>query len=213
MHWMRRWVWGIIHRLYRHQFAVKLGSVAVTLTFQGLIQKIEWHWTQEVSDQLSLAPPVIPFLTNAFQGYFSSGTPLGQIPWDLIDDSGWTPFQKQVYRAIEHIPHGETRTYGWVASRIGNGAAGRAVGQALRSNPLPILIPCHRVVASTSLGGFMGLVDPNCSELRLKQRLIAVEEEYINPLFNFLTPSRELFPPIAPPSREEEPALLLEALA
>ena len=52
----------------------------------------------------------------------------------------------------------------------------------------------------------MGLVDPECSELRLKQRLISLEEEYINPLFNFLTPSRELLGPIAPPQA-------LEALA
>lgn len=138
--------------------------------------------------------------------------PLGPIPWNLIDDSAWSPFQKQVYRAIEEIPHGETRTYGWVASRIRNGAAGRAVGQALRSNPLPILIPCHRVVASTSLGGFMGLVDPECSELRLKQRLIAVEEEYINPLFNFLTPSRELAGPITPPLLAEESDAIGEEL-
>jgi len=202
--------------LYQHPFPVKLGSVIVTLSLQGLIKQIEWSWSLDAGEaQLRLAPPVIPSLTCAFQDYFSGGTPLGPIPWQLIDDRDWTPFQKQVYQAIEEIPHGETRTYGWVASRIRSANAGRAVGQALRSNPLPILIPCHRVIASNSLGGFMGLVDPECSELRLKQRLISLEEEFINPLFNFLTPSRELLGPIHPPLTESlaDSGSLLGALA
>jgi methylated-DNA-[protein]-cysteine S-methyltransferase len=155
----------------------------------------------DLENQLSLVPIFVSSeLTRTFEDYFSHGAPIGQVPWDLIDDSAWSLFQRQVYRAIAEIPHGETRTYGWVAARIGRGTAGRAVGQALRSNPLPILIPCHRVVASTSLGGFMGLVDPECSELRLKQRLISLEEEFLNPLFDFLTPSRELMGPIEPPA-------------
>jgi O-6-methylguanine DNA methyltransferase len=226
--------------MYRHLFPVKLGSVSVTVSFHGLIKKIEWHWPRQnrrgesvghshVGHQLTLAPPSIDWLMRSFQDYFDCGVPSGSIPWEMIDESEWTPFQRQVYRAIALIPHGETRTYGWVAQRLGNGAAGRAVGQALRANPLPILVPCHRVVAVTSLGGFMGTIDPNCSELRLKQRLIALEEEYINPLFNFLTPSRELFGPIEGPPETElprepevpllrtiggaEPAELLEALA
>lgn len=194
--------------MYRHHIPVKLGSVIVTLSFQGLIKQIEWSWSRSAGEpQLSLSPPVIPLLNRAFQDYFDGGSPFGEIPWSLIDESDWTPFQRQVYRALEEIPHGETRTYGWVAARTGNGAAGRAVGQALRSNPLPILIPCHRVIASTSLGGFMGLIDPECSELRLKQRLIALEEEFINPLFNFLTPSRELAEPISAP----EPVVVVQA--
>lgn len=213
---------GDSSRLFRHPIPVKLGSVIVTLSSQGLIKQIEWQWPQNVElstfkeapvtrddrkkrdscgEQLSLVPVFVSAeLTQSFKNYFSRGIPLGPVPWELIDESAWTPYQKQVYRAIAEIPHGETRTYGWVASRIGNGAAGRAVGQALRSNPLPILIPCHRVIASNSLGGFMGLVDPECSELRLKQRLIALEEEYLNPLFDFLTPSRELMGPIEPPT-------------
>lgn len=239
--------------MYRHPVPVKLGCIVLTLNIRGLIQQIDWNWPRNAEmsraeemhlvaarsrmrggsigdtrdDQLSLVPIfVLSDLTKTFENYFSHGAPLGAVPWDLIDDRGWTSFQRQVYRAIADIPHGETRTYGWVAQRIGNGAAGRAVGQALRSNPLPILIPCHRVVASTSLGGFMGLVDPECSELRLKQRLISLEEEFLNPLFDFLTPSRELLGPIEPPApsllarecdltpiRVAEAAELVEALA
>lgn len=196
--------------MYRHQFPVKFGSVAVTVSFHGLLKKIEWHWTQRVSEQLQLAPPVVPWLARSFQDYFGTGAPIHEIPWHLMDESEWTPFQRQVYRAIALIPHGETRTYGWVAQRVGKGTASRAVGQALRANPLPILIPCHRVVAVASLGGFMGTIDPECSEVRLKQRLIALEEEYINPLFNFVAPSRELASPAAldaEPERAEFEAL------
>jgi methylated-DNA-[protein]-cysteine S-methyltransferase len=60
------------------------------------------------------------------------------------------------------------------------------VGQALRNNPIPILIPCHRVVSTLSLGGFMGQRDPDVPELRLKRKLISLEEGYTNPTFSFL---------------------------
>ncbi len=66
-----------------------------------------------------------------------------------------TDFQRQVYHATCTIPYGETRSYGWVAEKIGNPKAARAVGQALNKNPLPILIPCHRVIGhDASLVGF-----------------------------------------------------------
>ncbi|MEK6705660.1 MAG: MGMT family protein, partial [Bdellovibrionota bacterium] len=89
------------------------------------------------------------------------------------------------------IPYGETRTYGWVASRIKNPSANRAVGQALRSNPLPIIIPCHRIVSANSLGGFMGHTNPDDPELKLKQGLLALEGIYRQPLLPIF--SRPLF--------------------
>lgn len=65
-----------------------------------------------------------------------------------------TPFRQQVWRALCGIPVGSTQTYGAIARQIGS--APRAVGQAVGDNPLPILIPCHRVIAANgSLGGFM----------------------------------------------------------
>lgn len=70
-----------------------------------------------------------------------------------IDVSG-TPFQKRVWRQLQQIPAGETRTYGELAKRMHTSP--RAVGAACRSNPLPIIIPCHRVVAANGMGGFMG---------------------------------------------------------
>ena len=64
-----------------------------------------------------------------------------------------TPFQHRVWRALLEIPAGHPTTYGALAKQLGTAA--RAVGQACGSNPLPIVVPCHRVVAANGLGGFM----------------------------------------------------------
>jgi AraC family transcriptional regulator of adaptative response/methylated-DNA-[protein]-cysteine methyltransferase len=84
-----------------------------------------------------------------------------------IDVSG-TPFQVAVWRALRAIPAGRTRTYGEVAEMVGSPGGARAVGGAVGSNPIPILVPCHRVVASGGIGGF------GCG-LPLKRRLLAAE--------------------------------------
>ncbi len=73
-------------------------------------------------------------------------------PFDL---GGATPFQRAVWRTLRRIPHGQTRTYAQIARAIGRPKACRAVGTACGRNPLPLLIPCHRVVASNGRpGGF-----------------------------------------------------------
>lgn len=65
-----------------------------------------------------------------------------------------TPFQRRVWRALQRIPSGNTLTYGALARKLGTSA--RAIGGACRENPLPIVVPCHRVVAAAGAGGFMG---------------------------------------------------------
>lgn len=67
---------------------------------------------------------------------------------------GYPPFYQAVWKACASIPKGETRTYGWVARKIGKPGSARAVGQALGKNPFAPVVPCHRVVSSTGLGGF-----------------------------------------------------------
>ncbi|MFB3919709.1 MAG: methylated-DNA--[protein]-cysteine S-methyltransferase [Candidatus Velamenicoccus archaeovorus] len=68
-----------------------------------------------------------------------------------------TPFQKAVYAATMEIPLGETRSYAWIARRIGSPKSSRAVGNALNKNPYAPFVPCHRVISSDgSLGGFRG---------------------------------------------------------
>lgn len=77
-------------------------------------------------------------------------------------------FQRQVWAALLRIPYGHTRTYGNVARRLGREGAARAIGAASGANPLPILIPCHRVVAADGIGGYTGGES-------LKRRLLALE--------------------------------------
>jgi methylated-DNA-[protein]-cysteine S-methyltransferase len=76
---------------------------------------------------------------------------------DELDLSLATAFQREVWQLTRLIPYGETRSYGWIAERLGRAGEGRAVGQALARNPLPIIVPCHRVVAKDGgLGGYSG---------------------------------------------------------
>ncbi len=67
-----------------------------------------------------------------------------------------TPFQFKVLEAVSAIPYGSTATYGEIAERVGSPSAARAVGAACGANPIPLIIPCHRVVAAAGLGGYGG---------------------------------------------------------
>lgn len=82
-----------------------------------------------------------------------------------------TPFQRKVWRVLRTIPHGQTRSYGWVAQRIGAPRAVRAVGAACGANPVPVIVPCHRVIASDgALGGFSGGLARKRALLRLEAK-------------------------------------------
>lgn len=71
---------------------------------------------------------------------------------------GGTPFQQSVYQALLQVPYGSTISYGELAEKAGNRKASRAVGQTVRKNPLPLLVPCHRVIGSNGKNvGFMGV--------------------------------------------------------
>jgi O-6-methylguanine DNA methyltransferase len=88
-----------------------------------------------------------------------------------IDLSGAAPFARQVYEASREIPAGETRTYGELARSLGRPAAARAVGQALAANPMPLIIPCHRILAA---GGKSGGFSAHGGKAT-KARLLAIE--------------------------------------
>ncbi|MFC2007618.1 methylated-DNA--[protein]-cysteine S-methyltransferase [Chloroflexota bacterium] len=88
---------------------------------------------------------------------------------DQLDFSTATAFQRQVWEATRLIPFGETRSYSWIAEQVGKPSALRAVGNALGRNPMPIIIPCHRVLAKNgTLGGFSG-------GLEVKRHLLSLE--------------------------------------
>jgi len=83
-----------------------------------------------------------------------------------------TPFAKKVYRIVAGIPVGQTRTYKWVAKKAGRPRAYRAVGQLMKHNPFPIIIPCHRVIASSgSLGGYIWGVKTKKALLDLERQI------------------------------------------
>jgi methylated-DNA-[protein]-cysteine S-methyltransferase len=80
-----------------------------------------------------------------------------------------TDFEKKVWLALRDIPYGETRPYKWLAEKVGNPKAIRAAGRALGRNPLPIIMPCHRIIESDgSIGGYSGGID-------IKRRLLDLE--------------------------------------
>lgn len=87
---------------------------------------------------------------DTLAAYFTEARDLSKVP---VSTSG-TEFQTRVWLALRDIPLGQTRTYGELAAQLGSGA--RAVGNACRANPIPLVIPCHRVVAASGEGGFMG---------------------------------------------------------
>ncbi|TYB80838.1 MAG: methylated-DNA--[protein]-cysteine S-methyltransferase [Kosmotoga sp.] len=74
--------------------------------------------------------------------------------FDLKYTLGVSKFTERVLNATRSIPYGKTMTYGQIARMLGKPGAARAVGQSLKTNPLPIIIPCHRVVSKTGSGGF-----------------------------------------------------------
>lgn len=92
-----------------------------------------------------------------------------------LDPAG-TEFQKAVWTALQDIPFGETRSYADIAAALGRPGAARAVGQANRRNRIPLVVPCHRVVAADgSLGGYMGQWN---EEGGLKAQLLAHEGRF-----------------------------------
>jgi methylated-DNA-[protein]-cysteine S-methyltransferase len=108
-------------------------------------------------------------VSRALESYFGNPGITFRLPLKLDG----TPFQQRVWRALQRIPAGKTLSYGVLAKKLDTSA--RAVGNACRSNPIPIIIPCHRVVAANGMGGFMG--KRSGSPLNLKHWLLAHERK------------------------------------
>lgn len=101
--------------------------------------------------------------------YLQERKPLPEIPVDLRKG---TAFERAIWRQISMIPFGETRSYKQIASAAGNPEAARAVGGACGRNPVPIIIPCHRVITSSGrLGGFSGGLDIKRALLELEKNI------------------------------------------
>ena len=109
-------------------------------------------------------PPVLKETATQLEEYFAGERREFDVPMELDG----TPFQKEVWAELSRIPYGETISYGELARRVGRPSAPRAVGQANGRNPIPIIVPCHRVLASNGIGGYGG-------GLAVKRALLAVE--------------------------------------
>jgi methylated-DNA-[protein]-cysteine S-methyltransferase len=97
---------------------------------------------------------------------------------EKLDYGESTPFQQSVWEATRKIPYGKTHTYTWVAQQAGKPKAVRAVGQALGQNPLPIIVPCHRVTSTGGgIGGFTGGLDTKRYLLKLENNRHQEPEE------------------------------------
>lgn len=132
-------------------------SYSVTLDFAPC--RIGARFTGEALTQLNYLPlntPLTHKLDYRAQHLANELAHYSQHPehiFDLLFVPSGTPFQLRVWRALLAIPVGQSVTYGTLATRLNT--APRAVGQACGNNPLPLLIPCHRVVSADGLGGFM----------------------------------------------------------
>ena len=146
-----------------YTFRTPLGAVCLTED-DGSITRIE---LTDVADEPLAPTPLLREAEQQILAYLRGERQQLDFPIRMLG----TPFQQRVWRALQQIPYGSTRTYGEVASAIGNPRASRAVGMACNKNPLLLIIPCHRVVGSGGkLTGFAYGTDA-------KQWLLELEEE------------------------------------
>lgn len=161
-------------------FRTKLGWMSITSTPRGLLSLVLPKQTREEvmnelkddlvkrfsSFKLARNKKILAKYIQDLTDYFNARKMDFNYKLDL---EIFSPFQRQVYSVVRTIPYGETSTYNWVAQKVGEPGAGRAVGQALKHNLLPIVIPCHRVIKSDSLlCGFSAGVE-------WKAKLLAIE--------------------------------------
>ena len=162
-------------KLYYTTFKSPIGEVLATRTDRGLnfIVFPRNRWQKFLSalkkdENTILIEDNKKFfrLRNDLKAYFSGKKVRFTEKFDL---KGGTDFQRKVWKAMQKIPFGQTRSYGWLAKQVGAKNKARAVGSACGSNPIPILIPCHRVLREDGgLGGYGG-------GLGIKKKLLKIE--------------------------------------
>lgn len=165
---------------YRSLFATDLGVGGVVASDEGLVEVYlpfdgadREGMTARIAARYPVAAKESPLTRKAaglLARYFDGESVTFDVP---IDRQGFTPFQWAVYEAVRAIPAGEVRSYSQVAAEIGRPRAARGIGGAMARNPLPIIIPCHRVVGKT--GGMTGYSAPG--GIVSKQWLLAMEKK------------------------------------
>lgn len=161
--------------LYYDIFDSSIGTILLVSTRLGLcLVSLNKEGRAGAFDELSLWPGIKPVrdtqrhseIKEDLKRYLSGERVEFEVDLDIL---GGTEFQRLVWRELLNIPYGETKSYKWLAEKICCPNASRAVGQANGKNPLPIIIPCHRVINSDgSLGGYSGGIE-------VKRRLLKIE--------------------------------------
>jgi methylated-DNA-[protein]-cysteine S-methyltransferase len=145
----------------------------VTLSYEdhgGGLDAVVDRLAQRLSPRILRAPARLDGVRRELDEYFAGSRREFDvaIDWALVADFG-----RRVLRATAAIPFGELRTYGSVAAQAGNAKASRAAGRALGANPIPIIVPCHRVVGATGkLTGYTGGIDRKIALLELEGSLL-----------------------------------------
>jgi methylated-DNA-[protein]-cysteine S-methyltransferase len=149
-----------------------LGPICIAGTDQGLTRVDFQHGIRPVEPLPGWQenPGVLAEAVRQLQEYFQGVRQTFSLSLAPIG----TPFQQQVWHALQLIPFGSTRTYQDLAQRIGKPKGARAVGSANGCNPIAIIIPCHRVVSSDGIGGYGSL------GVEYKQRLLSLEGHPLN---------------------------------
>ena len=140
-------------------FHTPLGAISVSEE-DGALVALDWGWGRDQD-----ATALLCAAREQLQAYFDGTLARFSLPLALAG----TVYRKRVWLALADIPFGQTRSYGVLAARVGGSA--RAVGGAVGRNPLPIILPCHRVVGAAGLGGYSGGEGLNSKRalLRLEQ--------------------------------------------
>lgn len=142
------------------------GITSILLPRSGRAGRRNGHRTADNSRTSGMATSLLDQAKQQVVEYLDGKRRELSLPVDL---SQGTAFQRRVWRAILRIPYGRVRSYQWVAEKVGGKQYARAVGMALGANPVPIVVPCHRIISHDgSLGGF------GCG-LPMKRRLLKLE--------------------------------------
>ncbi len=141
------------------------GARVVAISLPAPLERAQQAIGAEARAGVSAAP--LRAVTDDLRRYFQGEEV--NLNRHLVDLSGQPPFVRRALSAARRIPYGQVRTYGWVARAAGRPGAARAAGQAMARNPVPLLIPCHRVVgAGGRLTGFGGGLELKRALLRLE---------------------------------------------